>query len=445
MGKRILLSVLAMVLSLFLGVTGLAQESTVKGNLGGVVVDSTGAVVPGAKVVLTGPTGTQTVTSENDGSFLFPRLAPGPYSVKVEKQGFKSADVKNVEVSADNVAVDTTSTASGSDLNDTFYSKVPTPRNVSGLFYVAPGVTDSGGAGQSNPSISGSSGLENLYVADGVNITDAAFGGLGIFTRQYFSVGSGINLTFIKEVQVKTGGFEPQYGSATGSVVQIVTKSGGQAFHGAIGGYFAPTGFEATRSQIDAVRNNQIGRLTNEGNYDISGEIGGFVPRFRNNLFFFGAFNPTLGTSYLTPPQFVASDLNGKNGNPLVPNGLFSQLGGKQVYTRTFTKNYSAKLTWKLNDKHQLETSVFGDPASTNNSNFRPPSIPVALAVQNTTAYSNWDYGTRNWVVRYNGTLSPTWLVNANFTWNNNRFQENPQNPNVFGVTDLTGQATGGG
>src|SRR5437588_4051783 len=95
MGKRILLSVFAMVLSLFLGVAGLAQESTVKGNLGGVVVDSTGAVIPGAKVVLTGPTGTQTVTSENDGSFLFPRLAPGPYSVKVEKQGFKSADVKN--------------------------------------------------------------------------------------------------------------------------------------------------------------------------------------------------------------------------------------------------------------------------------------------------------------------------------------------------------------
>src|SRR5882724_744044 len=405
MGKRILLSVFAMVLSLFLGVTGLAQESTVKGNLGGVVVDSTGAVVPGAKVVLTGPTGTQTITSENDGSFLFPRLAPGPYSIKVEKQGFKSADVKNVEVavnrtanikmqlepgavnepvevSADNVTVDTTSTASGSDLNDSFYSKDPTPRNVSGLFYVAPGVTDSGGAGQSNPSISGSSGLENLYIADGVNITDAAFGGLGIFTREYFSVGSGINLTFIKEVQVKTGGFEPQYGSATGGVVQIVTKSGGQAYHGAIAGYFAPTMFEATRSQIDAVRNTQLGRLTNEGNYDISGEIGGFIPHFRNNLFFFGAFNPTLATSYLTPPQFVAANLNGQNGNPLVTNGLFNELGGKQVYTRTFTKNYAAKLTWKLNDKNQLETSVFGDPASSNNSNFRPPSIPVALSVQ---------------------------------------------------------------
>jgi hypothetical protein len=380
--KRILLSVFAVVLCLFFGVAGLAQESAVKGNLGGIVVDTTGAVIPGAKVVLSGPTGTQTITSENDGSFLFPRLAPGPYSVKVEKQGFKSADIKNVEVavnrtasirmqlepgainetievSADAVTVDTASTASGSDLNDTFYSKVPVPRNVSGLFYVAPGVTDSGNAGTSNPSISGSSGLENLYVADGVNITDAAFGGLGIFTREYFSVGSGINLAFIKEVQVKTGGFEPQYGSATGGVVQIVTKSGGQDYHGAIAGYFAPTMLEAGRNQIDAVRISQLGRLTNEGNYDVSGELGGFVPDLRNNLFFFGAFNPSLSTSYATPPQFVASNLNGQGGNPLVTDGLSSQLGGRQVYTRTFTKNYAAKLTWKLNEKHQLETSVF--------------------------------------------------------------------------------------
>src|SRR5580765_6130906 len=460
MGKKIAVGIFGLVLSLVPGLVAMAQDSSVKGNLGGVVVDSTGAVIPGAKVTLTGPNGTQTINRENDGNFLFSRLAPGTYSLKVEKQGFKAADAKGVqvevgrtasirmelqpgsatetvEVSAEAITVDTASTASGSNLSDTFYSKVPTQRNVSGLFYVAPGVTDSGGAGQSNPSISGSSGLENLYVADGVNITDAAFGGLGIFTRQYLSVGSGINLTFIKEVQVKTGGFEPQYGSATGGVVQIVTKSGGQAYHGALAGYFAPTALEATRNQIDDSRVNQIGRLTNEGNYDLSGEIGGFVPGFRNNLFFFGAFNPTLGTTYLTPPQFPATNLNGQNGNPLVPNGLFTELGGKQVYTRTFTKNYAAKLTWKMNEKHQLETSVFGDPASTNNSNFRPFSIPTA--VQNTTAYSNWDYGTRNWVVRYNGSFSPTWLVNANFTWNNNSFQENPQDPNIFSVTDLTG------
>src|ERR1700704_945218 len=208
MGKRILLGVYGLILSLFLGLAAVAQDSSVKGNLGGTVVDSTGAVIPGAKVTLSGPTGTQTVNSEGDGNFLFSRLAPGTYSLKVEKQGFKAADAKaiqvevgrtsnlkmrlepgaateTIEVSAEAVTIDTASTASGSNLSDTFYSKVPTPRNVSGLFYVAPGVSDSGGSGRANPSISGGSGLENLYIADGVNITDAAFGGLGIFTRQY--------------------------------------------------------------------------------------------------------------------------------------------------------------------------------------------------------------------------------------------------------------------
>ena len=80
--------------------------------------------------------------------------------------------------------------------------------------------------GNSNPAISGSSGLENLYVADGVSINDPAFGGLGVWSRSYGALGSGINLSFVKEVQVKTGGFEPQYGHASGGIVQIVTKSG---------------------------------------------------------------------------------------------------------------------------------------------------------------------------------------------------------------------------
>src|SRR5215475_1725926 len=98
MGRRILISVTACALFLFLGVAGMAQESAVKGNLGGVVVDPTGAVVPGAKVTLTGPTGNETVTSDGEGNFLFTRLNPGIYNVKVEKQGFKATDAKGIEV-----------------------------------------------------------------------------------------------------------------------------------------------------------------------------------------------------------------------------------------------------------------------------------------------------------------------------------------------------------
>src|SRR5207248_2831593 len=156
-----------------------------------------------------------------------------------------------VEVTGNAITIDTTSTAVAANLTDQFYSSVPVARGVTSLFYASPGVTSGGGTGTANPSVSGGTGLENLYVADGVNITDGGFGGIGVYSRLYGSLGSGLNLSFVKEVQVKTGGFEAQYGKSTGGIVQIVTKSGGDAFHGVIGGYFAPEQFEASRLQTD--------------------------------------------------------------------------------------------------------------------------------------------------------------------------------------------------
>ena len=424
-----------------------AQESAVKGNISGTVEDKSGAVVPGAQVSLTGPTGTRTVTTGNDGRFAFLLIAPASYSLKVEKAGFSVAaanDVvvetgrttalamtlqpgvvtETVEVSGTAVTVDTTSTAVGADLSDQFYQQVPVARNVSGLFYVAPGAADSGRAGRSNPSISGASGLENLYVADGVNITDSAFGGLGVFTRGQGSIGSGINLSFIKEVNVKTSGFEPQYGQADGGLVQLVTKSGSNAFHGEIGVYAAPQGAEASYLQSDTVRSNKAGLFLHRANYDVDGELGGYIPGFKNHLFFFGDFDPTWNQTFLAAPK--------TSGNPPVANGQAKILpNGLVDFARVY--NYAGKLTWKISEGHQIESSVFGDPTNTNNSEQN-----LVLNAPNLTTFSQWNYGTRNFVVRYNGTLSQTWLVNGSFTWNNNRFTETPQFPNVFGVTDRT-------
>ena len=75
-----------------------SAESSVRGNLAGSVVDSSGAVVTGAKVTISGATGTKSDTTNQDGQFLFPLLTPGFYSLKVEKGSFKTADVKGVEV-----------------------------------------------------------------------------------------------------------------------------------------------------------------------------------------------------------------------------------------------------------------------------------------------------------------------------------------------------------
>jgi hypothetical protein len=418
-----------------------AQESAVKGSLEGVVVDASEASVPGAQVTLDGPVGSKTTLTDNQGNFSFPLLIPGKYNVKVQKQGFKAVTMTGVEVLTNRVSsvraaletgaitetvevtgsaltVDTTNTAVGANLNDTFYEKIPIPRGVAGLFYLAPGVAGGGASGAANPSISGGSGLENQYIADGVDITDSAFGGLGIFSRVYGSLGTGINLTFIKEVEVKTGGYEPQYGKATGGIVQIVTKSGGNTYHGAISGYFQPESFEAHRTNPDDAQFgnvNLFGTLVNNENYDAAAELGGYVPKFKDRLFFYAAINPTLSDQYVQYP---------------INSPLFN--GGKTTDLRTYTYSYDAKLTWKLNDSHQLESSVFGDPSHTGTGPFD------RLTTHDNTVNSVLKFGNRDWDIRYNGTLSPTWLVNVSGAWGYNHFDETGF-PAVHEIIDQTG------
>jgi hypothetical protein len=438
-----------------------SAESSVRGNLAGSVVDSSGAVVTGAKVTISGATGTKSDTTNQEGQFLFPLLTPGFYSLKVEKGSFKTADVKGVEVvtgktsnvrvgmvagqqtevvevSGSAITVDTTSTAVASNLTDSFYSSVPVARGVTGLFYAAPGVTSGGGTGTANPSISGGTGLENSYVADGVNITDGGFGGIGVYSRVFGSLSTGINLSFVKEVQVKTGGFEAQYGHSTGGIVQIVTKSGTNDLHGSVGGYFAPQQFEAERKQVDdfaAGTANQhfnlAGKILHQSNYDLDAEVGGHVPGFKDKLFFFGSFNPQWNTDHDQLAQF-------RNPSDLGTAGLTgptqTSFGNLDITNRVYS--YAGKLTWKVSDKHQFESSIFGDP--TYGSNTQNGASFGGLAVANTSTYDKLTFGTRNFVVRYNGALTPSWLVNGSFSWGHNTLTDAPGAPDVFSITDFT-------
>lgn len=417
----------------------IAQESAVRGSIVGVVMDPSGAVIPSATVTITGPTGTRTQATAGDGRFNFGVLTPGMYTVKVEKEGFKTAQLGNVEVatgrtsslrldmetgqvsetvevSGSAITVDTSSSAVSTNLADTFYEKIPIQRGVANLFYAAPGVAGGGASGVANPSISGGSGLENQYIADGVNITDTAFGGLGVFSRSYGSLASGINLTFVKEVQVKTAGYEPQYGRSTGGIVQIVTKSGSNEFHGALGVFASPKGLETRRLNADDPRfgrANLQGRLLHVGGYDASGEIGGYVPGLRNHLFFFGSYNPSIQQRFLLAP---------------VNSGLFQH---GEFDMRTVANSYAAKLTFKLGDNYTLEGSIFGDPSHTSTGPNR------RLAVDNSSSFSKLEFGTRNMALRLNSTLSPSWLVNISATWGHTKFDETGF-PNLNQITDET-------
>src|SRR5882724_6976071 len=464
--KKLVLSSALIALLMSLTTLGFAQgsaESSVTGSISAYVTDPSGATISDAKVTLTGATGEKVINTGGDGKVLFQVLPPGAYSLKVEKTGFKTADVKGVEVvigrasivtakmevgaasttvevTADAIAVDTTSTANGANLNDQFYQSVPVGRGVTGLFYAAAGVASGGGTGTANPSISGGTGLENNYVADGVSITDGGFGGIGVYSRLYGSLSTGINLSFVKEVQVKTGGFEAQYGKSTGGIVQIVTKSGGTGLHGVIGGFFAPDSFEATRKFTDDFANgspdqrfNLQGKILHQTNYDADVEVGGQVPGLGKRLFFFGSFNPSWNTDHDQYAQFRnPSDCGISPGVPACVTGTPTQtsLGNVDISNRVLS--YAGKLTFKINDNHQLESSVFGDPTYGHND----PNGP-ALVVASPTVNDKLQYGTRNFVVRYNGALTPSWLLNGSFTWGHNNLSDTPAVPDLHFISDL--------
>ncbi|MGB9243893.1 MAG: carboxypeptidase regulatory-like domain-containing protein [Candidatus Acidiferrales bacterium] len=443
--KNALLASLVLVLCAVFAMPTLAQDqSSARGNLSGLVYDSSQSLVPGAEITVTGPIGSLTQNTSGQGSFLFSTLIPGLYSVRVQKAGFKVSEVGNVEVlinkttsvsvtlepgavtqvvevASANLTVDTSASSVNSDLADTFYENVPIQRNVASLFYLAPGVVSGIGTGNSNPGISGSSGLENLYVADGVSINDPAFGGLGVWSRFYGSLGSGINLSFVKEVQVKSGGFEPQYGHASGGIVQIVTKSGGTSFHGALGGYFNTAAMQDTFLNADDPVyhvQNLTGRHIEDNRYEADGEMGGYVPvlGLKDRLFWFGTFNPTW---------------NQARWAPAAGSGL-ADIYGTHLQYRTFSEDYAGKLTFKINNSNTIETSIFGDPNSRNTA----PS-PLLLNADNTTVNSNWNYGTRNWDTRYDGAITPTWTIDAAFTWSWNHFTEVPEQ-NATQIVDQT-------
>ena len=94
--------------------------------------------------------------------------------------------------------------------------------------------------GEANPSISGGSGLENQYVVDGVNITNQGYGALGSYSIVFGSLGNGTPFDFMQEVQIKTGGYEAEFGQATGGVVNVVTKGGTNNLRGTAFGYVRP-------------------------------------------------------------------------------------------------------------------------------------------------------------------------------------------------------------
>jgi hypothetical protein len=440
-----------------LALTGLASAQETTGSVAGQITDPQGLAVPGATITVTGPQGARTYPTDAEGRFIAPFLTPGIYTVRAELQGFKASEQQNVQVQLGArrevnlrletggltetvqvlgaaLVIDVRSTTVGGVLDSEQLQRLPVGRSLSDTLYLVPGVSLGAGinagthsvGSNANPSISGASGLENNYIVDGVNITDVGFGGFGPYNSVHGSLGAGVTTDFIKETEVKTAGFEAEYGQTTGGVINVITKSGANVFSGSAFGYTRPSALEGAWKQLQ-VPNGAV-NTTGIDNYDAGISVGGrIVP---DRLFFFGTYNPQWQSRTFVAPE----------GFP------YASLGG--VDRKRTIQAYAGKLSGQFNSNHRLDFSLFGDPSKGESGLQRFTTLRrVAYAgAPGTTdisgGFSELEYGSHQQTLRYDGVFGSRWLVEGNVANSRNKFFEIPT-LDEWRYTDLRNTPTG--
>ena len=218
------------------------QAQTLTGTIAGKVADEQGGVLPGVTVTLTGRTGSQTTVTDEKGEYRFVGLSPGPYEVKAELSGFTPRTERNidvgigrtmnvpftlrvgglaetVEVVANASTIDTASTASDNSISQELLANIPI--NL-GNFNAATSVMNYAPGINGGSAFGGDSGYGNALLIDGVDTRDPEAGSAWVF----------YNYNIIEEVQVGGVGAPAEYGGFSGSVVNTITKSGGNRYSG---------------------------------------------------------------------------------------------------------------------------------------------------------------------------------------------------------------------
>ncbi len=304
MNKRRDLLIAATLVALGAAQGSVHAQSATAGAVQGVVTDAaTGQVMTGVTAVATSPVlqGTQSALSDGNGFYKITNLPPGVYVVAFY---YASVTVKRTDItvnanrttpvfvkidtaqSAGEVIeiqgtpnIDTTSTTQGITLNQDYLRNIPVP----GRTYESALGAAAGSAGDDlGVSFSGSTSLENQYIVDGINTTGLTFG----------NVGSPVINEFISEIEIITGGYQAEFGRSTGGVVNVVTQSGSNEFHGSV--------FSSVTSDflaVDPERNpSQISSIdaTSTLNYNanLGFDLGG--PIVKDKLWFYVGFSPTF-------------------------------------------------------------------------------------------------------------------------------------------------------
>ena len=303
---RLLRTCAALFAALLLALPAVAQEQS--GSIQGVVKDSSGAVLPGVNVEARSPSavGVSTAVTDANGNYRFPALPPGTYEVSANLQSFVPAKVadavvtlgkqltidlvlklagvsESVTVTGESPLIDVKQNAAFATLQREAIDRMPKGRDFQSVLKTAPGAQDESKSG--GIQIDGASGSENKWVIDGVDTTNLQNG----------TSGKTMYLDFIQEVQVKSSGYNAEYGGATGGVINVLTKSGSNQFHGQGGTYFQNDGMQGSirpNNRFNPQHTNiaESGMITPDDQWSTwspLADVGG--PIMRDKLWFYGS------------------------------------------------------------------------------------------------------------------------------------------------------------
>ncbi|MEP7077217.1 MAG: carboxypeptidase regulatory-like domain-containing protein [Acidobacteriota bacterium] len=327
-------------------------------RINGRVVDPNGAVVPGASVTVTNEATGQmrTTTANDDGTFTVAALKPSKYSVSVKASSFAAATKGGIDVLAgqpldlefklstqgvsvqvdvvsgeDNI-VNTSSASMSANVNAREVEGLPiNGRQLSQLYLQAPGAQNAGGGTFADIRFSGRANQQNVVRYDGVEgtaIIDASPGNLNGEVPSPFRLQS--SLENVQEFRVDSSNFPAEYGTGTGGQISVVTKSGGNKFHGSVFEYLRREALDS-RNFFD---NISAGIPKSKLQLDqFGGSISG--PIIKDKLFFFGSYEqyrgrfglnfveaaPSLSLAQpgaIIPGSITATNPTGTPINPLV-------------------------------------------------------------------------------------------------------------------------------
>ena len=330
MSKRFIIAILA----LFMAGVAFAQLVPTS-QMSGKVVDNTGAPLPGVSVEATSPrlVGKATAVTDGDGNYRLFSLPSGVYEVTFTLQGFQTLIRKDiviqlsqqitlnatlnqaaleeqVTVIGQSPLIDVKSTVKSQTMTKEVFMALPRNRSFDGLVSTIPGVQYDNRTG--GLSVDGATGTENMWYMDGADITQPHIG----------TNAQGAVMELVDEVKVTASGYNAEFGGSMGGVVNVITRSGGNAYHGDVSFYYNDNTQFMQGKAREYFRwsplNSNIPEYVNDDDLYWQGgrarddykrfegvfTLGGYI--LKDKLWFFGSVNPVYSRTYAQ--RFFNSD-----------------------------------------------------------------------------------------------------------------------------------------